>query len=72
MNTDIMNVLIPSPTDLLLLLLLFYIFKNVQILSKLNMKEYLKVWHYEYRRIYRLSTQHNYSFIIQLQISVLL
>ena len=33
MNTDIMNVLIPVPTDLLLLLLLFYVFKNVQILS---------------------------------------
>lgn len=42
MNTDIMKVLIPSSTDLLLLLLLFHIFKNVQIPSKLNLLEYLK------------------------------
>jgi len=33
MNTDIMNVLIPVPTELLLLLLLFYVLKNEQILS---------------------------------------
>jgi len=70
-----MNVLIPIPTDLLLLLLLLNtaIFKNLQILSKLNLSEYLKVWRYEYRQIYRLPTQHNYTFIVtQLQVSVLL
>jgi hypothetical protein len=63
MNTVIMKVLIPSSTDLLLLLLLFYIFKNVQIPSKLNLLEYLKAWRYEYGQIYRFSTKHNYSLL---------
>jgi hypothetical protein len=36
-----MNVLIPSFIDLLLLLLLFYIFKNVEIPSKLILSENL-------------------------------
>jgi hypothetical protein len=63
MNTDIMNVLIPSSIELLLLLLLFYIFKNVQIPSKLNLSEYLKAWRYEYRQIYRFSIKHNYSLL---------